>query len=99
MPYPGLLDRMKLRPTYKFDEPRIEVLRAVSPAARLLFHVTITCTCFQLFEERPVWSRTAVQFRTGIQADQLKFTLPLVSYYWITGPKPPNVIKLAAFKY
>ena len=38
------------------------------------------------FEERPVWSKNALGAMTGIPADRLKLILPVVSYYFTTGP-------------
>jgi len=38
------------------------------------------------FEERPVWSKNALHATTGIPADRLKLILPVVSYYFTTGP-------------
>ena len=38
------------------------------------------------FQERPVWSKNALGAITGIPADRLKLILPVVSYYFTTGP-------------
>jgi len=38
------------------------------------------------FKERPVWSKNALGAMTGIPADRLKLILPVVSYYFTTGP-------------
>lgn len=43
-------------------------------------------TLFQLFEERPVWSKFALLAVTKFNADQLKYLLPAVAYYFVTGP-------------
>ncbi|GLV42415.1 lethal (2) 37Cd [Carabus blaptoides fortunei] len=40
----------------------------------------------QLFEERPVWSKNALTYHTNFSKDQLKFLLPTVAYYFLTGP-------------
>lgn len=40
----------------------------------------------KLFQQRPVWSRTALNsFYTG-KLDKLKYLLPLVSFYYLNGP-------------
>ncbi|KAF6211179.1 hypothetical protein GE061_014294 [Apolygus lucorum] len=38
------------------------------------------------FEERPVWSKLALMCVTGYHHDQLKYLLPSVAYYFVTGP-------------
>ncbi|XP_014253309.1 general transcription factor 3C polypeptide 5 [Cimex lectularius] len=38
------------------------------------------------FEERPVWSKLALMCVTKFQHDQLKYLLPAVAYYFVTGP-------------
>lgn len=40
----------------------------------------------QLFYERPVWSKFALLAVTRFTADQLKYLLPTVAYYFVTGP-------------
>lgn len=40
----------------------------------------------KLFEERPVWSKYALLCRTQFSSDQLKYLLPSVAYYFVTGP-------------
>lgn len=40
----------------------------------------------ELFEERPVWSKFALLAVTKFSADQLKYLLPAVAYYFVTGP-------------
>ena len=40
----------------------------------------------QRFEERPVWSKNALSAITSIPADRLKLILPVVAYYFTTGP-------------
>ncbi|KAG8239004.1 hypothetical protein J437_LFUL005061 [Ladona fulva] len=37
-------------------------------------------------EERPVWSKNALLALTKLTADQLKYLLPAVSYYFLNGP-------------
>ncbi|XP_034945411.1 general transcription factor 3C polypeptide 5 [Chelonus insularis] len=39
-----------------------------------------------LFEERPIWSKTALVCRTNFTNEQLKILLPSVAYYFLTGP-------------
>lgn len=41
---------------------------------------------FKLFEERPIWSKAAVAYKTGISEATLKYVLPSVAYYFINGP-------------
>ncbi|XP_035684335.1 general transcription factor 3C polypeptide 5-like isoform X1 [Branchiostoma floridae] len=40
----------------------------------------------KLFQERPIWSRNALQVRSGIRLMRLKLLLPLCGYYAVTGP-------------
>ncbi|XP_053592854.1 general transcription factor 3C polypeptide 5 isoform X2 [Microplitis demolitor] len=39
-----------------------------------------------LFEERPIWSKTALLSKTEYNKDQLRILLPKVAYYFTTGP-------------
>lgn len=41
---------------------------------------------FQIFEERPIWSKNSLVYRTNFNSDQLKHLLPTVAYYFTTGP-------------
>ncbi|XP_057671656.1 general transcription factor 3C polypeptide 5 [Diorhabda carinulata] len=40
----------------------------------------------KLFDERPIWTKPAIQHLTGINADSAKVLLPAHAYYWSTGP-------------
>lgn len=40
----------------------------------------------QLFEERPIWSKNAIMYKTQFTSEQLKILLPSVAYYFMTGP-------------
>ncbi|XP_075213058.1 general transcription factor IIIC subunit l(2)37Cd [Lycorma delicatula] len=40
----------------------------------------------ELFKKRPVWSKTALAFETKYTKEQLKYLLPTVAYYFVTGP-------------
>ena len=40
----------------------------------------------QKFEERPIWSKNALNALTRIASDRLKFILPALAYYFTTGP-------------
>ncbi|XP_042336368.1 general transcription factor 3C polypeptide 5 [Sceloporus undulatus] len=40
----------------------------------------------KLFEVRPVWSRNAVKANISVHPDKLKFLLPYLAYYMLTGP-------------
>ncbi|XP_062815692.1 general transcription factor 3C polypeptide 5 isoform X2 [Anolis carolinensis] len=40
----------------------------------------------ELFEVRPVWSRNAVKANISLHPDKLKFLLPYLAYYMLTGP-------------
>ncbi|XP_017878673.1 general transcription factor 3C polypeptide 5 isoform X2 [Ceratina calcarata] len=40
----------------------------------------------QIFEERPIWSKNAIMYKTKFSSERLKFLLPAVAYYFITGP-------------
>lgn len=39
-----------------------------------------------LFEERPIWSKNGLLHRTNFSKEQLKYLLPTVAYYFVTGP-------------
>uniref|UniRef100_A0A1Y1NEZ5 Transcription factor IIIC subunit 5 HTH domain-containing protein n=1 Tax=Photinus pyralis TaxID=7054 RepID=A0A1Y1NEZ5_PHOPY len=43
-------------------------------------------TIKKLFEERPIWSKSALLHKSGIRSDRLKVILPGVAYYCPTGP-------------
>jgi general transcription factor 3C polypeptide 5 (transcription factor C subunit 1) len=38
------------------------------------------------FEDRPIWSKTALMYVTKYSNEQLKILLPSVAYYFMTGP-------------
>ncbi|XP_070156549.1 general transcription factor 3C polypeptide 5 [Polyergus mexicanus] len=40
----------------------------------------------QLFEERPIWSKNAIMYKTQFTSEQLKILLPSVAYYFMNGP-------------
>ncbi|XP_049963038.1 general transcription factor 3C polypeptide 5 [Schistocerca serialis cubense] len=40
----------------------------------------------ELFNERPVWSKNALIYITKFTVDQMKYLLPAVAYYVVTGP-------------
>ena len=40
----------------------------------------------RLFEERPIWSKNAIKCKLEIAPDKLKLMLPVVAYYFLTGP-------------
>ncbi|XP_067002330.2 general transcription factor 3C polypeptide 5 [Anabrus simplex] len=40
----------------------------------------------KLFAQRPIWSKNALMYHTKYTTDQLKFLLPAVAYYFVTGP-------------
>ena len=40
----------------------------------------------KIFEERPIWSKTALLYVTKFSNEQLKILLPSVAYYFMTGP-------------
>ncbi|CBY08015.1 unnamed protein product [Oikopleura dioica] len=39
-----------------------------------------------LFEERPIWSKHALMDLTGLKSDTMKELLPMIAFYWKTGP-------------
>jgi len=43
-------------------------------------------TVKEKFKERPVWSKNALSAITSIPADRLKLILPVVAFYFTTGP-------------
>lgn len=49
---------------------------------------------FQMFEERPISTKAAIQFKTGLSNDNLKILLPTVSYFCVKGPWRTCWIKL-----
>ncbi|XP_043279585.1 general transcription factor 3C polypeptide 5 [Venturia canescens] len=48
----------------------------------------------RIFEERPVWSKNALTYVTEFSGEQLKFLLPSVAYYFMTGPWRTMWVKL-----
>lgn len=40
----------------------------------------------QIFEERPIWSKNAIMYKTKLSTERLKFLLPSVAYYCMNGP-------------
>ena len=40
----------------------------------------------RLFDERPIWSKNAIKCKLEIAPDKLKLMLPVVAYYFLTGP-------------
>ncbi|XP_054285252.1 general transcription factor 3C polypeptide 5-like [Macrosteles quadrilineatus] len=40
----------------------------------------------EMFQERPVWSKVALMCVTGYNQEQMKYLLPSVAYYFVTGP-------------
>ncbi|XP_044266481.1 general transcription factor 3C polypeptide 5 [Tribolium madens] len=40
----------------------------------------------QLFEERPIWTKAAIRYNTGLSDEHSKIILPVVSYYFTNGP-------------
>lgn len=40
----------------------------------------------KIFEERPIWSKNALMCVSNFTSEQLKFLLPSVAYYFMTGP-------------
>lgn len=43
-------------------------------------------TVEKMFDQRPVWSKNALNAVTRITSDRLKFILPALAYYFTTGP-------------
>lgn len=39
-----------------------------------------------MFEERPIWSKTAIQYKLGLNLITIKHLLSTVAYYCIDGP-------------
>ena len=44
------------------------------------------CFIWQLFEERPVWSRLALNHNYTGKLDKLKYLLPMFAFYYLNGP-------------
>ncbi|KAK4879873.1 hypothetical protein RN001_008019 [Aquatica leii] len=40
----------------------------------------------KLFEERPIWAKSALLHKSGVRTDHIKVILPVVAYYCSTGP-------------
>ncbi|XP_076762413.1 general transcription factor IIIC subunit l(2)37Cd [Xylocopa sonorina] len=48
----------------------------------------------QIFEERPIWSKNAIMYKTKFSNERLKVLLPAVAYYFVTGPWKIMWVKL-----
>lgn len=48
----------------------------------------------QIFEERPIWSKNAIIYKTKFSYERLKILLPAVAYYFVTGPWKIMWVKL-----
>nr|XP_033206714.1 general transcription factor 3C polypeptide 5 [Bombus vancouverensis nearcticus] len=48
----------------------------------------------QIFEERPIWSKNAIIYKTKFSSERLKILLPAVAYYFVTGPWKIMWVKL-----
>lgn len=48
----------------------------------------------QIFEERPIWSKNAIIYKTKFSNERLKILLPAVAYYFVTGPWKIMWVKL-----
>ncbi len=48
----------------------------------------------KLFEKQPVWLKNALAYETGYQHDRLKYILPVVAYYFSSGPWRNQWIRL-----
>ncbi|XP_034175976.1 general transcription factor IIIC subunit l(2)37Cd [Osmia lignaria lignaria] len=48
----------------------------------------------EIFEERPIWSKNALMYKTKFSNDRLKILLPAVAYYFVTGPWKIMWVKL-----
>ena len=48
----------------------------------------------QIFEDRPIWSKNAIMYKTKFSNDRLKILLPSVAYYFMTGPWKIMWVKL-----
>ncbi|KAK9305917.1 hypothetical protein QLX08_003275 [Tetragonisca angustula] len=48
----------------------------------------------QVFEERPIWSKNAIMYKTKFSHERLKILLPAVAYYFVTGPWKIMWVKL-----
>lgn len=40
----------------------------------------------QLFEARPIWTKAAIRYNTGMSDEHSKIILPVVAYYFVNGP-------------
>lgn len=40
----------------------------------------------KLFEARPIWTKAAIRYNTGMTDEHSKIILPVVAYYFINGP-------------
>lgn len=49
---------------------------------------------FQLFVDRPVWSKNALKCQVDLSPEQFKVCLPPIAYYFITGPWRSLWVKL-----
>lgn len=39
-----------------------------------------------MFEERPIWTKAAIRYNTGLTDEHSKIILPVVAYYFPNGP-------------
>ncbi|XP_014223258.1 general transcription factor 3C polypeptide 5 [Trichogramma pretiosum] len=46
------------------------------------------------FDERPIWSKTALMYVSGFSNEHMKVLLPAVAYYFMTGPWRITWVKL-----
>lgn len=49
---------------------------------------------FQMFEERPIWSKNALRCMVDLSSEQFKYVLPTLAYYCVTGPWRTLWVKL-----
>ncbi|XP_064458696.1 general transcription factor 3C polypeptide 5-like [Ornithodoros turicata] len=81
--------RMKFACFYNFEDA--EVPKKPNPEAWKQLELRpadpdIQKRVFELFDERPLWTRSALQVLLQVSPARFKLVLPVVAYYTLTGP-------------
>ena len=68
------------------EVPREPFYQALEDAAKKFYDPANLETIRRLFQERPVWTKLALQWETKLSAENLKYLLPCVAYFSLNGP-------------
>ena len=81
------LNQIKLK---FIDQERLATVKEKFKVCMFVFiitaHHSLPLTSTHIYQERPVWSKNALSAITSIPADRLKLILPVVAFYFTTGP-------------